>query len=591
MPAGAAAEVRAALDGEVPLPPSVRAVIAAWRSGAPFGLALTGDPHRAEEVFRALRPHAVWVARRAEIDELPPRNPRALALCTDPAALPPAVLRRCTAVVDIGAEPARGRRPAGESETRLWLRVVRLLAAHGVHDGAVDVAACTLASALVETDVEGDPVALVRAWVGEPRGRASAEGGRPEAGEADPLAGGDDEGDEAADAVDVSAAVESDVGDAGDAGDAGDEGDGENVGGAADGADAGEGPGDPADSGSPEREADAGADARADGDRGGDDADALEPASEETVSPWDDRPASELDGGASPTPAGPAPDGPTAEAPDAGFAIDAEPDPGSSPRAVALAAPELLDALDRASVRAGRRARRGPHRAGVGRGRPGRVVAPEHAGGRIAMLPTLHRALRRRAMTGAVEEFAVTRDDLRGRLRAEPTAAHTVVVVDGSSSMGSAGAAHARRVADVALAHVSHDRGEVSVVLAAGSCASVVQERTLRVSRARAALQRASAGGGGGTPLADAVRRALDELGDAPRERCRLVIVSDGQATVDLAGRADPRTAARDLRVQLDRAASRTARCVFVPLDARGYTPLERTLAPFRAAGVVIAAD
>ena len=85
------------------------------------------------------------------------------------------------------------------------------------------------------------------------------------------------------------------------------------------------------------------------------------------------------------------------------------------------------------------------------------------------------------------------------------------------------------------------------------------------------------------------MRQAVEQFADAPRERCRLVIVSDGQATVDLAGRADPRTATRDLRVQLDRAATRAARTVFVPLDPRGWAPLERTLAPFRAAGVEVA--
>ncbi|MDQ1122729.1 VWA domain-containing protein [Microbacterium trichothecenolyticum] len=581
-PADRVAALRARLGGDIVLPPAVRATIDVWRGGARFGLALAGDALRAETLFRQLRPHADWVVRVADADEPPPRADRALALCADPATLPAAVRRRCTAVVDVGAVVPPGRRPAGESEAGLWRRVVAALAAHGVHDGALDVAACSLASALIDAGYDGDPVALVRAWVAAPHGRGRAGVGAGEAGPAtvdddtpepdaenpDEQDGGGLEGDvEGEQSADDPTADADPAGEAGDDEDALDAVDAEASG-------ASEGSGDPADEAFAEPTADDGPDA---GAAAGSDADA-----DAVPSPAPPAP----DAHRSPVPA---PD--DAAAPEAGTAVDGDPDAMPSARAAALVVPTLADPPTRATVRSGRSARRGATRAGSGRGRPGRVVAPERADGRIAMLPTLQRAVHRHAAAGVRGDLAVTRDDLRGRLRAQPTATHTVVVVDGSSSMGGAGVAHAQRVADVALGHAYRDRGDVSVILAAGAFARLVQERTPRVSRARAALQRASVEGGGGTPLADAVRRALEEFADAPRERCRLVIVSDGQPTVDLAGRADQRAATWDLRVQLDRAADRVGRTVFVPLDPRGWSPLERTLAPFRAAGVEVAVE
>jgi len=569
-----AALLRMRLDGDIALPLAVSATIAAWRAGAPFGLALTGDAERAETLFRRLRPHADWVAGTADADRPPPRAARGLALCATAEAWPPAVRRRCTAVVDVDAVVAPGRRPAGESEGQLWRRVVAALAAHGVHDGAIDVAACALASALVDAGYDGDPVALVRAWVAGPHGRDLATASTGEAGGTDPAGAVDEPPGEQAESAGGAAGV---------------------------GAETEEEPDEETGDQAPPGVAEDGADPQLDGiDPAADEGAAGDALSDENAT--DARPAPESTGGdadAAPSSESPAPgdDGPPmtdddagrADAPDAGIATDTADDELPSARAAALAPPDLGDQPTRATVRSGRSARRGATRVGSGRGRPGRVVAPERADGRIAMLPTLQRAAQRHAAQGAEGDLTVTRDDLRGRLRAQPTATHTVVVVDGSSSMGSAGAAHARRVADVALGHAYRDRGDVSVILAAGSFARVVQERTPRVSRARASLQRASAEGGGGTPLADAVRLAVEQFADAPRERCRLVIVSDGQATVDLAGSADPRTAIRDLRVQLDRAATRAGRTVFVPLDPRGWAPLERTLAPFRAAGVEVA--
>jgi len=569
------------LGGDITLPVAVRATIDAWRAGAPFGLALAGDAERAETVFRRLRPDADWVAGIADADVPPPRAARGLALCADATTLPPVVRRRCTAVVDVGAVIAPGRRPAGESEGQLWHRVVAVLAAHGVHDGAIDVGACALASALVGAGYDGDPVVIVRAWIAGPHGRGLPPVGTGETGGADPAdTAGESPGAESENPGGIPGAD----GEAEEDGEEAPEGEGAEAApsGAAD--DGGGRSLDTIDAGASDEAADdAGdvtpdenaTDARRRRDASGPDDDAAPSAAS---APGDDRPsASHAEGAGAPGAA------------DAGLATDAADEAPPSARAAALASPDLGDQPLRATVRSGRAARRGATRAGGGRGRPGRVVAPERADGRIAMLPTLQRAAQRYAAHGADGDLSVTRDDLRGRLRAQPTATHTVVVIDGSSSMGSAGAAHARRVADVALGHAYRDRADVSVILAAGSFARVVQERTPRVSRARAALQRASAEGGGGTPLADAVRQAVEQFADAPRERCRLVIVSDGQATVDLAGSADPRTATRDLRVQLERAATRAGRTVFVPLDPRGWSPLERTLAPFRAAGVEIA--
>lgn len=574
---GAVAELRAEIAGDTFLAPAAHAVIEAWRSGAPFGLALTGDAQRAEQVFRSLRPQASLVVRRADADEPPPKTARVLALFPEGTTLPGTVRRLCTVVVDVGGRVAPGRRPAGEDEAGLWRRVVRVLATHGVHDGAIDVAACVLASTLVSEGWKGDPVALVRAMIAVPHGRAVRASGDGDVegtdGASDEVPNGTDaaeppgewavgaEGDDSADGEDETAV--------------------EGSGGEEQSADGGEAAAPEAGSGGEDTSADAG------------------PATDEAAEQVCAAEPSADDGGESPREAGD-PRAPTSDAAPATTSADGAPeagvathDPGESPsaRAVALADPTRSDTVVRATVRAGRSARRGAMRAGSGRGRPGRIVAPERAGGRIAILPTLQRALRRHATTGATGELALARDDLRGRLRNEPTASHTVIVVDGSSSMGTAGVAHARRVADAALAHVYRDRGDVSIVLAAGSFSRVVQQRTARTSRARATLQRASAQGGGGTPLADAVRCALEQFGDAPRERCRLVIVSDGQATVDLVGRADPSTATADLRAQLDRATARAARTVFVPLDPRGWAPLERTLAPFRAAGVTVSSD
>jgi len=621
---------RALLTGAIPLDPAVRTLIGVWCGGAPFGLALTGDAHLGEQLFRALRPLADHVVRRADDD--PPRAVRTLALCADLADLAPAVGRRCTAVLDVSPPvhglpvtlldlaaslpdvprarpdvpaappgvavvppgvsapppgvplaPPGGRRQTAGDEHDLWRRVVSCLHAHGVHDGALDVAACAMASGVRAAGWDGDPVALVRRWVAEPRGRvAPVRASSP---------GTDDAGDEGdggpeTDATGSGAAPAPAEPDATPPGDGGAEGAGAGEGAVVDEASGG-GPGlaeaaDDAAVGS-DRDATAGA---AGPEAGGaahrsDVEDAPEAGADDDASTAaaDAVPGDE----GAPRAATPPPDlaaGTGRDLPD-----------GTAPaaHAVALAVPALTDPPPIPDpTRGGRRGRRGALRRGTGRGRPGRVVDLDRAGGRIAVLPTLHRAVRRQARSGSAEAFRVERGDLRGRLRAEPTALHTVVVVDGSSSMGRAGAAHARRVADLALAQVYRDRGDLSVVVAAGTRARVAQSRTTRVSRARAVLE---AGGdeGGGTPLADAVRLALVELGEAPRERCRLVIVSDGCATVDLSGRADERSAVADLRGQLDEARRRVSRTVLVPLDARGWRPLDRTLEPFRAAGVVVA--
>ena len=214
-----------------------------------------------------------------------------------------------------------------------------------------------------------------------------------------------------------------------------------------------------------------------------------------------------------------------------------------------------------------------------------RVVPLERARGRIAVIPTLHRAAWRRALNarGGTQTRGLTREDLRGAIRRRRGGNHTAIVVDGSSSLGRGGLLRAGAAANQAVAAIASRRGVVSVIIAAGQQARVVVERSPILARTRHAL--ATAQTGGGTPLPDALRLAIDVLAEDELPRRRVLLLSDGRPTVGLNGTFLPQAAATE---ELSQVLEDVMRCVpdvaLLPVGS-GSSQDE---APFVAAGVRI---
>ncbi len=210
--------------------------------------------------------------------------------------------------------------------------------------------------------------------------------------------------------------------------------------------------------------------------------------------------------------------------------------------------PGLLEALAAGQVRrqptrgsgAGAKLRSQSHGrpAGVRAGTPGR-------GARLALIDTIKAAapwqrLRQADPTG---RLSIRRDDLRIRRYVARTQTTTVFAVDASGSAAIARLAEAKGAVELLLAQAYVKRSEVALVVFRGEAAEVLLPPTRSLARAKRSL--AELAGGGGTPLAAGIDLAgAVAVREAARGRTPLVVVlTDGRANVDAAGR-DPQEAA-----------------------------------------------
>lgn len=210
---------------------------------------------------------------------------------------------------------------------------------------------------------------------------------------------------------------------------------------------------------------------------------------------------------------------------------------------------EVLDALDlrtaeRAAARHAQGGRRGPEAAGGRRGRP---VGSRHgrpdAGHRLNLLATLRAAapwqtLRRRHDKGAVPpgRLLVRPDDFRITRFRTHTENTTIFCVDASGSAALARLAEAKGAAELLLGRCYIRRDEVGVIVFKGTRAELLLPPTRSLTRARKCLT--ALPGGGGTPLATGIGAART-LADAERRRGRMpvvVLMTDGNANIDLGG-------------------------------------------------------
>ncbi|MDN4646819.1 VWA domain-containing protein [Curtobacterium sp. PsM8] len=586
-----------------------RALLDRWLAGDRFGILCTGDAEIAERAFRELADAAD--ARFAHAESVDAerlaavRGERVLALAWDARDVAPPLLRRCTAVLRFAhprtvTSPKPRRAPAWRLD-ELPGAVVRLLDAAGLRDHGLDVAASRLALGLADGG-HPDPLAVVAEVVAGPRRSGSAV---PE----DPTGGADGEGgDDAAgpsvedetDGIgsapttdDPAATADDEDGDGTAAGDpdtgAGDE-DGTGSG-RSDRADAtgepdardsdstDEGPGDEADG---TDEGDASAD-----DRATSSADVTRGAEASTAS----RPDPDVTSGDDPTGTDDA-TGATATAQEC--PLDGDP----TGLAVTIGATGVTTDQSmrvRPATRSDRhlRGRDGPSSRSDDRGRIVRDVALDRGRGGIAVVPSLRRAAVRVALQtamGSPDPVPLVRDDLRSAVRARRGGTHTVVLVDGSSSLGRAGLDRAGSAADRLAAEVCARRGTVSVVVAAGDRAEIVVTRATSLHRTRWGIGRARTGGG--TPLAHGLLVAAELLDADEPGRRRLVVVSDGRPTVGLDGTALGEAAAvGELRAVLLDVTARVPDVALLPVGVPPGIRFERDTGPFRAAGVRVLGD
>ncbi|MFL0355881.1 magnesium chelatase subunit D [Erythrobacter sp. GH1-10] len=187
------------------------------------------------------------------------------------------------------------------------------------------------------------------------------------------------------------------------------------------------------------------------------------------------------------------------------------------------------------------------------RGKPlGARPGMPRGGARLALIDTLRaavpwQAVRRREQPGASETAILTRkDDLRVRRFEEKAARVTIFAVDASGSAAAARLAEAKGAVELMLAQAYVTRSEVALIAFRGESAELLLPPTRSLTRARRALSELP--GGGGTPLALGLNAAR-ETAEAVIARGRtasLVILTDGRANIDAAGKPGRKQAGED---------------------------------------------
>ena len=544
--------------GLLQLSAPVTAVVERWHAGDRFGVLCTGDALIAESLYRALAPTADRAFGNAESvapEELADlTGDRIVALAWALGDVHPALLRRCTAVLD--CDDVSGiARTVIRLPNDLVGAGIRILNAAGVRDHGIDIAAARMVEGLYRGGC-ADPLWVLRTVVADPRRRKVADPSGDSGAEdesADPDPGEDAEGPEdRAESPESYELGEPSVAEQ-------------------------ESPSDTERSDRP--------------DDGRDDV--AEPQSPDAATDPAHRSADSNEVSA-PTPvqlepSGPAPSAAPTQANAAGQGLallqgQGGLGPGPDPDQIRLDTALLqLPRRGRWHAKKHLRGARGVNSFSPERGRAVRVVSPGRAGGRVAFIPTLQRAVRRRAFTGdgGGQPLRLMPDDLRGVIRRRRGGQHTVVIVDGSSSLGGAGLRAAGGVTDQVVGAITARRGVVSVVVAAGQRARVAVLRSTSVARTRQAMAMTQTGGG--TPLAHAMQLAIELLDGDEKARRRVLVVSDGRPTVGLSGAHLPTVQARaEISVLLEELTRRVPEVILLPIGCE--SPSDTAL--FATAGV-----
>jgi len=236
----------------------------------------------------------------------------------------------------------------------------------------------------------------------------------------------------------------------------------------------------------------------------------------------------------------------------------------------------------------GRRKQRSAVAAGGPAGRYQRAdrIRPGERGFSIAIDATLRQAAARSGR-GAEGRFAVTRDDLRKKLRSRISNNLIVFVVDASGSMGRGPQTpmKAAKGAVLAIARKAYpNKSKVALIAFGGPTASLILPPTLSFARAESALRQLPAGGA--TPFADSLMQAWrlirsERLKD-PGIRPALVVISDGEANVPLVAGAEP---LEELEALAGKIAHDRIPAIFIDVAApgKGSAAMQRIAAKMQA--------
>ena len=256
----------------------------------------------------------------------------------------------------------------------------------------------------------------------------------------------------------------------------------------------------------------------------------------------------------SPPPEPPEPPEDSGEAPESDTEKDNSPDPGPPPEpsaedlqemmvAAALASlpPHMLDALMTRQGAASHNTsgRSGQTRAGSQRGRP-LPPRPGRPGGqaRLHVLATLRAAapkqrLRQAHSTGRV---AIRAEDFHIQRYQQRASSCLILALDASGSAALQRLAEAKGAVELLLQQSYARRDSVCIVAFRGAQAQLLLPMTRSLVRAKRAMT--GLPGGGGTPLALALKMAHEQAAQLQRQGVTpiLVVLSDGRANVTLQG-------------------------------------------------------
>jgi magnesium chelatase subunit D len=207
--------------------------------------------------------------------------------------------------------------------------------------------------------------------------------------------------------------------------------------------------------------------------------------------------------------------------------------------AAALPVGLTMDAPSRAPKSGRAAGRSGADRSSGMRGRQvgTRRGDPRH-GGRLDLVETLRTAApwqplrRRQTVVSAHPRVLVRPDDFRIRRLYEPAGTTAIFVVDASGSSAVNRMAEAKGAVELLLAESYARRDEVALIAFRGTQADILLPPTRAIAAAKRAL--AALPGGGGTPLAAAIDRAVELTLRARREGNDTVVVflTDARANV-----------------------------------------------------------
>ena len=223
--------------------------------------------------------------------------------------------------------------------------------------------------------------------------------------------------------------------------------------------------------------------------------------------------------------------------------------------ALAALPEQLLDRLklNSQAVRgAGSQGQQGAVRHSRHRGRP---LSPRpgkpHQGARLHVLATLRSAIPRQALRAPPQygaRLAIRVEDFHCQRFAQHTSTCLIFAVDASGSAAAQRLAEAKGAVELLLQQSYARRDQVCVLSFRAGQAQVLLPPTRSLVRAKRALSGLPAGGG--TPLASALRLALEVAQQQVRSGVTpvLVMLSDGRANVNLAGIGGREEAQRDTR-------------------------------------------